>query len=303
MRHLARIGGTFFVVALLSVTPLMHPLCSDASETGQTAKRPGSQSSAYIRVKSSGNEGAGTTRNEMSVAEAKAMYSRLQALEQALTQRDESRATRIAHALTDQGIFQGNRIFSLIHRYCRQARRPPSLSTDDAPGAANVLSLVMGSGEGVLVYPLDLMAYASAIYLYFLLDLPMDREAYFLYTWFIWWLGWIPLSHLIPCRAGVQPLVWMGITDGALTTVGLKGVQTMQGNQSHTVIGSLTGFTGLIVNVYIPRNASAAYTCYFILGTAIAVYPYWWPASAHFLHQHAQCTGSRQLLETWPSAP
>ena len=85
-------------------------------------------------------------------------------------------------------------------------------------------------------------------------------------------LYWMILSHLIPVRCFL-PITLIGFNTGQLTTVGLRGVQTISREVNESMYGILIGFTGIVINFfYLSRDMTEASAPFFCLGTALVAY-------------------------------
>jgi|GEM_PF-6287713 len=264
MRHMVQMAAAFFVVILLSFTPVAQTVYSDATNSDQAVDARLDSSLAHIRIQDNIAGKARSDEHEMTTAEAEALLGRLKALEQALRQGDEQRAHSIAVSLKERGIFRSNRIFSLIHQYCQQTQQSQSPMRNGLARLINVFCLVAGTGEGLFYYTLDLLVLASG----FIIMLPFALfSSLLIYLGMALYLGfYMPLSHTIP--RFMTPLVHFALSNGSLTTIGLKGNQTIPG--FHGYDGNMIGFTGISVSVVFDVSLKLR-PHYFCLGSALAV--------------------------------
>ncbi|MGC9553890.1 MAG: hypothetical protein ACP5EK_01120 [Thermoplasmatota archaeon] len=217
---------------------------------------------ATLVAQQAGGAGPATLR-QMSREEAHRTRACLEELEGALARGDEETARSLAGELRRAGVFPDDEIFSLISEYCRRVA-----SQESAPGAleaVNLMSMVLGSGEGIFVYTLDvLVTFFIAL---ILLPIPLG----FILAMFYMYL-WLVVSHAVPLRV-VQPTTSFWLFEGELTTVGLRGMHTLRAEEEAPVNGSLLGFAGLLVNLIVPREDNNSVYYYFCLGWTAAVLP------------------------------
>ncbi|MDD3492447.1 MAG: hypothetical protein PHZ19_02980 [Candidatus Thermoplasmatota archaeon] len=218
---------------------------------------------ATLVVQQAGETGPATLR-QMSREEAHRTRACLEELEGALARGDEETARGLAGELRRAGVFPDDGVFSLISEYCHRVA-----SQDSPPGAMdaiNLMSMVLGSGEGIFVYTLDvLVTFFIAL---ILLPIPFG----FILAMFYMYL-WLVVSHALPLRV-VQPTTSFWLFEGELTTVGLRGMHTLRAEgEEAPVNGSLLGFAGLLVNLIVPRTDNNSVYYYFCLGWTAAVLP------------------------------
>jgi len=120
---------------------------------------------------------------------------------------------------------------------------------------SNYMSFVFGAGRGIALYTGDLA-------FFFLALLITDAfGAIILTTLFA------ILTHLVPLRFAL-PVMLIGIENGVITTVGIRGVQSAGSDTGIMLIG----FVGIIINFFIP-TPKASLVPFFIAGYSLAVLP------------------------------
>jgi len=174
----------------------------------------------------------------------------------------------IRYMRTDSnGVFRGNVIFDLIRDYgSRDMSSYGNLGLNDTNFTLkNMMCFVVGYGDALFAYPMDLLA----IFLIVLLLgwMPLGIILVLAYS-----ALWMYFSHLIPVRF-ILPITLIGINKGGITTMGLKGVRKIEGRENESVSGMLIGFSGIVVNVFLlPKNDREMSAPFFCLGTSIMAY-------------------------------
>ena len=195
------------------------------------------------------------------------IMNELKNLEGAIKNGDTYRALKIASTLKKEGVFRGNVIFDLIRDYgSRDMSSYGNLGLSDANFTLkNTMCFVVGYGDALFAYPMDLLA----IFLIVLLLgwMPLGIILVLAYS-----ALWMYFSHLIPVRF-ILPITLIGINKGGITTMGLKGVQKIEGRENKSVSGMLIGFSGIVVNIFLlPKNDREMSAPFFCLGTSIMAY-------------------------------
>lgn len=217
---------------------------------------------AVLVVTNGGDGGTAPIYQQMTPNEAEAISLLLEELEHALATGDETRAHLLACELQDQKVLSDGSIHGLIDRYCRRVHQ---VATTEGTDAINLLSMVMGSGQGVFLYTLDVLATFFIALILVPIPLGFILAMFYMYVWLV-------ASHAIPFRL-VQPTTSFWLFEGDLTTIGLRGMHTLHAEENDPVNGSLLGFAGIIINLIIPLQNNNSITYYFCLGAATAVLP------------------------------
>ncbi|RLF47294.1 MAG: hypothetical protein DRN29_02865 [Thermoplasmata archaeon] len=121
---------------------------------------------------------------------------------------------------------------------------------------SNYMSLIFGAGKGIALYTADLT------FLFLMLAITGNAFAAILLT-----AVFAALTHLLPVRLAV-PAMLIGLDNGVITTVGIKGVKSMNSEDGIMLIG----FVGVIINFFLPA-AEDVFSPFFIAGYALAALP------------------------------
>ena len=217
---------------------------------------------------------ASTFQHSIDAVDGAAIHAALSTLENALHRGERHQAYAAASELVGHGVFQGEEIYTLIDQYCQRVQRLAASDGDRAGDAINLMSLVLGAGDGIFVYTLDV----AATFLIALILLPIPfgiiLAMFYMYLWLV-------VSHAVPFRL-VQPTTSFWLFNGSFNTLGLKGSQTLEASEDRPANGSMLGFAGVIVNLIIPRKDNNSIYYYFCLGSAVAVLPTILPVLAFF---------------------
>jgi hypothetical protein len=223
------------------------------------------QSFAYVVTTVYGLGGGDSRTLNVTEREARQILADLGALEVEFSAANGTTARALLNRLHGNGVIGAGEC-ELLKRIA-ETRTSARAADDNGTNLtlANALCLVYGSGDALFTYPLDL----AAIFLIVLLLgwLPLGILLVFAYS-----VLWLYLSHLVPIRF-VLPITLIGFSEGQVTTVGLKGVQTIARNANESTIGILLGFAGIVVNVmFLPRDERPMRVPFFCLGTAALAY-------------------------------
>ena len=198
---------------------------------------------------------------DVSIEKAEEIVKDLKELKNAIEIDDDITALKIASSLKKEGLFSEN-IFDLIRTQLKNTVFPSLNQEDPTMNITNVLCVVLGFGEGLFVYPLDLVAMYFIVLLFGWM--PLGILLVFIYS-----MLWLSLSHLIPVRS-VMPLTLFAIGDGELLTAGLKGITSVKPENNETVIGMLVGFIGVVINIYIfPKEGRDEIAQFFCIGHSL----------------------------------
>lgn len=273
MRHRAALQAvSVLVVFLLVGIAVVQPSISACARCHPEAGR--SSPPATLVVQQTGGTDPATLR-QMSREEAHQTRAYLEELKRALARGEEETARGLAGELRRAGVFPDDEIFSLISQYCRRIAGQGSVP--DAMEAINLMSMVMGSGEGIFVYTLDVLV--TFLIALLLLPIPFGFILAMAYMYL-----WLVVSHALPLRM-VQPTTSFWLFEGDLTTVGLRGTHILRAEEDAPVNGSLLGFAGLLVNLIVPRKDNTSLYYYFCLGWTAAVLPTILPLLSLFMNQ------------------
>jgi hypothetical protein len=121
---------------------------------------------------------------------------------------------------------------------------------------SNYMSLVFGAGKGIALYTADL------VFLFLMLAITGNAFAAILLT-----AVFAALTHLLPIRLAV-PAMLIGLDNGMITTVGIKGVKSVDNDAGIMLIG----FIGVIINFFLPA-AEDVFSPFFIAGYTLAALP------------------------------
>jgi len=202
---------------------------------------------------------------EVSKEEAKKISNDLENLENAIKTGDEHTALQIASGLRKNGVFKDDFIFTLIRDYTGRniARYANIIDTNFT--LKNLMCFVVGYGDALFAYPMDLLAIFFIVAL--LGWLPLGIILVLAYS-----ILWMYFSHFIPVRF-LLPVTLIGINEGEITTIGLKGIQTISREGNESAAGMLVGFAGIVVNVLLlPKNDREMSAPFFCLGTSLMAY-------------------------------
>ncbi len=131
-----------------------------------------------------------------------------------------------------------------------------SIMKMSANNISNYMSFIFGAGKGIALYTADLA------FLFLMLAITGNAFAAVLFTAFF-----AALTHLLPVRLAV-PAMLIGLEDGVITTVGIKGVKSMNSDDGIMLIG----FIGVIINFFLPA-AEDVFSPFFIAGYTLAALP------------------------------
>jgi hypothetical protein len=225
----------------------------------------GEQENAKIVTHLYGRDGDASFTIDVSREKAENILNDLKNLEDSIKKHDESMAIKIASRLKDNGVFQDDSIFTMIRNFMEKRIAPNAGVNDTDFILKNLMCFVVGYGDALFAYPADFMAIFFLVALFGWL--PMGVILVLAYS-----VLWMYFSHLIPARF-VLPFTLIGINTGEITTVGLKGVQTIKREGNESTSGMLVGFTGIVVNVLIlPKNDRETSAPFFCFGTSIMAY-------------------------------
>ena len=225
----------------------------------------GSEELTTITTTIHGRRDAITYETTMNAEQAAAVAGNLESLTAALYARDEHTAIKCATTLQDAGVFKTDDIYTLIHTYIAQGDKPSVDNNDSNFSLKNIMCLVLGSGDALFAYPMDLMAIFAIVALFGLL--PLGILLVLAYS-----VLWMYVSHLVPARLFL-PITLIGFNRGNLTTIGLNGRHTITRTGNEQVSAMLIGFTGIVVNVLLlPRDDRETAAPFFCLGTALLAY-------------------------------
>lgn len=172
-------------------------------------------------------------RIDVSFKKAEEIKHDLEELRNSIENNDEKTALEIISNLRRDGIFNDE-----IYKFIREFNQK---SYD--VNLTNLMCFVVGSGKGIFIYPLDFLTIFLITALFGWM--PLGILLVFFYS-----MIWLFISHLIPIRF-IMPLTLFGISEGGITTIGLKGINHFQ-PKNETTMGILLGFIGVVVNIFIP---------------------------------------------------
>lgn len=207
---------------------------------------------------------------EVTPVEAEDIAKDLDALKEAIESHDKTAAFFLASKLKEMGLFQDNKVFELIMTYLNN-EMPPGINRYFNEFVNNYICFVIGSGNGVFVYPIifPLMIitafFSFTLFLIALAALPeFDPENFPILSFLPEFFGYMMFFQLFFPRL-ILPFALGNISagEGAITTIGLNGVR-MYSNQIQ-----LLGFLGLIVQL--PTSKKGAAFDFFCLGVSLAV--------------------------------
>lgn len=198
---------------------------------------------------------------DVSIEKAEAIAKDLKELKNAIEIDDDITALKIASKLKKEGLFS-DKIFDLIRTQLKNTAFPLLNQENSTMNITNVLCVVLGFGEGLFVYSLDLLAMYFIVLLFGWM--PLGILLVFIYS-----MLWLSLSHFIPVRT-VMPLTLFAIGEGELLTAGLKGITSIKPENNETTIGMLVGFIGVIINIYIfPKEGREEIAQFFCIGHSL----------------------------------
>jgi hypothetical protein len=220
------------------------------------------EDTATIRTHVYGLHGIREKKVEVSIEEAMKIAEALKELKDAIKADDETTALHIASRLKKENVFSDT-ILDFIQNQLRDTSFSQLKQGNSTMNLTNLLCVVLGFGEGIFVYPLDLLAIYFIIVRFGLM--PFGFLLVLLLSMF-----WLSLSHLLPVRF-VLPLTLFGIGEGELLTAGLKGIASVKPEHNETAIGILVGFIGVVINIYLfPKEDREEIAQFFCIGYSLA---------------------------------
>ncbi|MEF8879379.1 MAG: hypothetical protein V5A64_03185 [Candidatus Thermoplasmatota archaeon] len=237
---------TVFFGAIISPTFLVQPATSSNNICENSTKKE----NAKIVVNVKGLNGVDITSNQIGVENVEKITENLRKLNTAIKKDEEKQALELAHQLKKQGVFNTDKVFDLIKNRINPKKflsegLAAKIETLKDYNVSNVMAFVSGySEEGYFGYPLDAAFISLGVLILNLLDI----EGLAI-------LGVIGLSlaitHSIPFRV-LLPAMSFYFYSGKIDSVGLKGTQSLSS-------GTMFGFVGIVVNIFIPNKKPSAF--------------------------------------------
>ncbi|MCD6299205.1 MAG: hypothetical protein J7L93_01185 [Thermoplasmata archaeon] len=250
MRKMKKIISFAIIFFLLSLT--YHPSLGEEEDVRIVTHLYGAGMDASFTI-------------EVSKEKAGSILDDLKNLDDAIKKQDEFTAMKIASGLKENGVFRDDAIFTMIKNYMEKDTAPYAGINDTNFTLKNLMCFVVGYGDALFAYPADLLAIFFIVAL--LGWMPMGIILVLAYS-----ALWMYFSHLIPVRF-VFPVTLIGINKGEITTIGLKGVQTISREGNESTAGMLVGFAGVVVNVFLlPKNDREMSAPFFCFGTSLMAY-------------------------------
>jgi len=204
-----------------------------------------------------GANGIKEMKIEVSLKKAEEIKHDLGELRNSIENNDKKTALEIISNLKKDGIFN-DEVYEFIKKFVKDDYM--NQNSYDA-NLTNLMCFVVGYGKGIFVYPLDLLMIFLIVAV--LGWMPLGILLVFFYS-----IIWLFTSHLIPFRF-IMPLTLFGLSEGNITTVGLKGTNYFQ-PKNETTMGILLGFIGVIINIFIPpKEGREELTPFFCMGYSV----------------------------------